>query len=627
MLAPPPITLGDHVVDSSLLPSSKRRCKSNTTHKKKLQNALTQRVASPIFREFCPPPSPILSTLDTLTARPLAPDTALRCFVKRRVVKGDARDLDLTSPFREPDAKCNLQGRVMNAEFHSPINFIEGSSCLESPEDELAEKTFAPINLKFKLKRALDELTKSPVHVVEPGISDDFFIVGPSQALRKEILASQVDLDDEKTTITVDSIKSPAVSSPAAPKKNRVPSVLSRGLSLIIDPPTPHIPANLGEISILEPLTPSSQALFDSLKKFKCPSADIISRITASFTTTLGIKRTGFREVAHYGFEGQQCNIDYLATPDGELSLFTPLILGSGRFKEVTLAINVATCALEAIGQCQRSLCTYGFTADTCPIPSIGASDEQGFDLLLGAPHPNILPCHIIRVDGRPTGLMKMPFAEGGDLITFFKTLNFSTPRDITTALHLLLGGAQGLAHIARLGLVHGDIKGNNLLVAITADGPRCMVGDLDYTQKDTSYEKHLVTDARYMVHVSPQTSHCFVSFSHLCKSDYNWSGEDTWAFGLTILELIVDKADLHSILGKSTLEHAQLHFDTKAQDEWRLQIRNLVCKATSPWATSDEVKKSLQQAITIALEPSCSRLSIHYVVESLQSAYDLETL
>ena len=128
-------------------------------------------------------------------------------------------------------------------------------------------------------------------------------------------------------------------------------------------------------------------------------------------------------------------------------------------------------------------------------------------------------------------------FCAGGTLSTALKAGQISgqsspgAPPDLETALRLAKEIAAGMHHIHTAGIIHGDLKANNVLLQRSVDGPVAKVADFGLSIKLEEDQTHVsgVTSGT-ITHMSPE----------LLQHNINSTASDVYAFGIVLYELFM---------------------------------------------------------------------------------------
>lgn len=234
-----------------------------------------------------------------------------------------------------------------------------------------------------------------------------------------------------------------------------------------------------------------------------------------------------------------------IQTGDRVFSLVSPFILGSGANKDVYLSIGLREEGkLEeafAFSEDQR-MKLYSRADISSLVPGGGTgADEVIRRMLLFTGSENIAAPHYVVVNQthEKYGGLLFPLLTGGNYGAFFDDLRDKMsvgPRASRLSLELLTDSAQGLAEIHSKGLVHGDVKKENLMVdqRSTADGKRFTgkVCDLDgLFPKDSS-----TPIMRTQMYCSPQ------AMGFAVTEGYDYTKDDVWSLGMTFAEVLTGK-------------------------------------------------------------------------------------
>ncbi|KAG8899836.1 hypothetical protein FRB99_006412 [Tulasnella sp. 403] len=145
--------------------------------------------------------------------------------------------------------------------------------------------------------------------------------------------------------------------------------------------------------------------------------------------------------------------------------------------------------------------------------------------------HPNILQFYGIYVqDGR--SYLVSPWIRYGTLPHFLREHDPSADR-----MKFLAEGADALAYLHEKALIHGDIKGNNILVSKTRHALLCDFGLSGQESKSTLGERGVAGSTRWM---SPE----------LFKGSRKSPKSDVYAFGITIYEILSGTIPYHDLKG-----------------------------------------------------------------------------
>jgi len=138
--------------------------------------------------------------------------------------------------------------------------------------------------------------------------------------------------------------------------------------------------------------------------------------------------------------------------------------------------------------------------------------------------HPNVVEVRAVFVDGA-TGVIEMPLYAHGDL---WQWLAAAPVRTVHDKLRVLRATLCGLEHVHRMGVVHADVKPENVFV--DADGV-AKLGDFDVSKDDATRITMAATVVGYsLAYAAPEIKNGGAASKP----------GDMYAFGLTLFDLVL---------------------------------------------------------------------------------------
>jgi ankyrin repeat protein/serine/threonine protein kinase len=142
--------------------------------------------------------------------------------------------------------------------------------------------------------------------------------------------------------------------------------------------------------------------------------------------------------------------------------------------------------------------------------------------------HPNIVEVRAVFVDAKNSvGVIEMPLYTHGDLWQWLAATDNCTVHD---KLRVLRGALCGLEHVHRMGVVHADVKPENVFVDV--DGV-AKLGDFDVSKDDATRVTMAATIVSFSVAYAAPEVLRGVSAS---------KAGDVYSFGLTMFDIVIGK-------------------------------------------------------------------------------------
>jgi serine/threonine protein kinase len=136
--------------------------------------------------------------------------------------------------------------------------------------------------------------------------------------------------------------------------------------------------------------------------------------------------------------------------------------------------------------------------------------------------HPNVVEVRAVFVDGQ-VGVIEMPLYKHGDLWKWLA----AAPRTVHDKLRVLRAALCGLEHVHRMGVVHADVKPENVFV--DSDGV-AKLGDFDVSKDDVTRVTMVGTVVGFsLAYAAPEIKN---------GADASKVG-DMYAFGLTLFDIV----------------------------------------------------------------------------------------
>lgn len=149
--------------------------------------------------------------------------------------------------------------------------------------------------------------------------------------------------------------------------------------------------------------------------------------------------------------------------------------------------------------------------------------------------HPNVLcllgVCFLPRSSKLPS--LVCPWMANADILTYLRDLR--PPPNISTKLRLLCDALQGLEylHLHSPQIVHGDVKGSNILIS---DDHKALLCDFGISS--------IADDLLFCTSTVRGTPNWMSPELHMQQTPTTSS--DIWAFGATIVQVLSDRAPYH---------------------------------------------------------------------------------
>lgn len=249
-------------------------------------------------------------------------------------------------------------------------------------------------------------------------------------------------------------------------------------------------------------------------------------------------------------------NICPLGTPDKNIAGSKYRILGpigQGQFGQVFCGIHRSTGQVVALKQLDNHrLTTPRFLHE--------------LNLLASLQHPNIVEFHTLEYSGSGRYLV-MDYCEGGTLRQLINAP--SQPLSLQQALQLVIDVVQGLEHAHQHGVVHCDLKPENVLLTLTATGWTAHLSDFGV--------------ARWLAAPDPETrrgdtgSPAYMAPERF-YSDYS-PASDLYAAGVLLYELAVGKRPFSGTPGD--LMTAHLNQPLEVPDKIPTLVSDIIRQAT----------------------------------------------
>ena len=139
--------------------------------------------------------------------------------------------------------------------------------------------------------------------------------------------------------------------------------------------------------------------------------------------------------------------------------------------------------------------------------------------------HPNVLKYYVSFLNGKELWLV-MPFIEGGSLRNIISTLTPQGIKDEPMIASILKQIVEGLQYFHSKGLIHRDVKSDNILVSSNGG---VMIGDFGVSSSiKTGYKRNSFVG-----------SPCWMAPEVIEQTDGYDTQADVWSFGITAMELV----------------------------------------------------------------------------------------
>jgi serine/threonine protein kinase len=190
---------------------------------------------------------------------------------------------------------------------------------------------------------------------------------------------------------------------------------------------------------------------------------------------------------------------------------------------------------LELVGQGQYGKVYCGFHRQTGQLFALKELDPQKFPskkflrefrFLASLRHQNVVSCHTVEYN--PTGrYLVMDYCEGGTLRQYLE----SGQLDLKTGLKLVLDILRGLHYIHQRGLVHCDLKPENVLMHLEASGWVAKLSDFGVARSPEEVITGSMGDTGSPAYMAPERFYGQYSFS-----------SDLYAVGIILYEVVIGK-------------------------------------------------------------------------------------
>jgi len=160
--------------------------------------------------------------------------------------------------------------------------------------------------------------------------------------------------------------------------------------------------------------------------------------------------------------------------------------------------------------------------------------------------HLNILPFYGIVTDMGARLYMVSPWRDNGNLLAYIKKHHQADKN------YLLRGSAAGLSYIHSVGLVHGTVKCNNVLVTPEGEPQICDFGIAAIMEEHNENTiSKTVSSAAIVRYAAPE----LIENNDFSATVYS----DTYSFAMLILECITENAPFSNITRDAAVIHARI--------------------------------------------------------------------
>lgn len=207
-------------------------------------------------------------------------------------------------------------------------------------------------------------------------------------------------------------------------------------------------------------------------------------------------------------------------------------LIGQGQFGQVYCAIHRKTGQLVALKHINRSrLTTHDFLRE--------------FRFLLSLDHPQIANCHALEQSDMGRQLV-LDYCEAGTLRSLIEQ---DTRLTLAEILHLVTEVLTALEHAHRQGIVHCDIKPENILLTLTPDSWQVKISDFGIARLNQELENNRMGATGSPAYMAPER------FYHQYAAS-----SDLYAVGIVLYELLLGDRPFsgsHNQLMVAHLNHA----------------------------------------------------------------------
>jgi serine/threonine protein kinase len=252
-------------------------------------------------------------------------------------------------------------------------------------------------------------------------------------------------------------------------------------------------------------------------------------------------------------------------------------LVGQGQFGRVYCAVHRRTGSLVALKELDRSrFSTHKFLRE--------------LRFLLSLQHENIVTCRAL--EHTATGrYLVMDYCEGGTLRSLLDEEVFLHP---VHGIQLILQILAGLDHAHQRGIVHCDIKPENILLTLTADGWRARITDFGIAQLSQDMAREGFSNTGSPAYMAPERFY----------GQYS-PASDTYAVGILLFEMLVGDRPFSGIPGE--LMSAHLNQSLKLPDKVPPSLRPVLTKALQKlparrFKSAQEMESALRQARDTAM-------------------------
>lgn len=260
-------------------------------------------------------------------------------------------------------------------------------------------------------------------------------------------------------------------------------------------------------------------------------------------------------------------------------------LVGQGQFGRVFCAIDRQVGHLVALKELDRQrFPTHKFLRELC--------------FLLSLQHDNIVACQAL--EHTPTGrYLVMDYCEGGTLRDLFQAEH---QLSLAESLKLVVNVLSGLEHAHSRGIVHCDIKPENILLSLEATGWVAQISDFGVAQlSQEPRRRDGQGDIGSSAYMAPERFY----------GQYS-PASDLYAVGVLLFELVVGHRPFSGLPGQ--LMTAHLSQPIKVPDTVPLLLRSTITTALEKlparrFASAAEMLRSIQ--LTVEVEESLAQSNI----------------
>ena len=249
-------------------------------------------------------------------------------------------------------------------------------------------------------------------------------------------------------------------------------------------------------------------------------------------------------------------------------------LVGEGQFGRVFCAVHQETGHLVALKELDRQIPTHKFLRE--------------LRFLLSLQHPNIVTCQAL--EHTPTGrYLVMDYCEGGTLRNLMES---EVQLSLVQSLKLIADVLRGLEHAHSRGIIHCDIKPENILLSLHTKGWIARISDFGVARLTQELGSDNLGDTGSPAYMAPERFYG----QYLPSSDL-------YAVGVMMFELAVGTRPFSGLPGEIMLAH--LNQPVKVPNTVPFLLRSTILTALQKlparrFASATEMLKSVRLATEV---------------------------